>query len=81
MVAFVDHHVSVAAEEIGAVLAAREGLDHRDVNLLCAPSSAAADSSDRLWRDISELGEPLGPLFNEWLSVDKHERGTAASGD
>ena len=81
VVAFVDHDMSVGADEGVKVVSPRECLNHRDVDPLRQTASAAAEPSNRLRRDVEELGKPFGPLLDEGLAVDEDKSGAPAGGD
>ena len=81
VMAFVDHDVAVGADQIVEIIAARECLDHRDVDSPRQSASAGAESPDRLRCDVEELAEPFGPLFDEGFAVDEDKGGAPAGGD
>ena len=81
VVAFVDHDVAVGADEVVKIIAARECLDHRDVDCSRQSASASAEPPDRLRRDVKELAQPFDPLFDEGFAVDEDKRGASAAGD
>jgi hypothetical protein len=81
VVAFVDNDVPIAAEEIGGAVGPPQRLDHRDVDLFSDPLPTATDAADGLRRDVSEVTKPRRPLFHEWVSVYKDQRGTPVSGN
>ena len=81
VVAFVDDDVAVAADQLVKVIAARECLDHCDVDPSRQSASASAESPDRLRCDVEELAEPLDPLLDERLAVDEDQRGAPSTGD
>ena len=73
--------MSVGADKSVKVVSPRERLNHRDVDPLRQTASAAAESSNRLRRDVEELGKPFGPLIDEGLAVDEDKSGPPAGGD
>ena len=74
VVALVDHNVAVGADEVMEVIAARECLDHRDVDLPRQAAPAGAEPADRPRRDVEELAEPFAPLLDQRFAVNEHER-------
>ena len=79
VVACVDDHVAIGADDIVKVIAAREGLDHRDVELFRQSASPGAESPYRPRRDLEKFAEPFDPLFDERLAMDEG-RGWSARG-
>ena len=81
VMAFVNHHVAVGADEVMQVTATRECLDHRDIDSVGQAPPASAEPPDRLRRDVEELAEPFDPLFDQRFAVDEDKRGALAAGD
>ena len=80
VVALVVHDVAIGADDIVKVIAAREGLDHRDVELLRQSASRGAESPYRPRRDLEKFAEPFDPLFDVRLAMDEDEGGAPAAG-
>ncbi len=74
MVTLVDHHESIAAEQLGDMVAAGETLDHRDVHDPGRLGRSTAQGSDLVVGQIEERAEPAAPLVQEFLAVHDHQR-------
>jgi len=78
VVAFVDDDVPVACGEVGDVVAAGQGGQHRDVDGAGGFSSAAAELPGA---DAQELFDPGTPLLGEGFPVDEDQGRGGPFGD
>ena len=77
--ALVDDDMAVAAEQLAAIVASRETLDHRHVDP-CHPFTGA-DDADLRRLEAEEAREALDPLLKQRPTVHEHERAARAASD
>ena len=81
MVTFVDDDQPIAPGQLGDVVTAGDALHHCHIDDARGAAAAAAELADLSGAEIQVGGEPVAPLFDEWLAVDDHEGRYLVAGD
>ena len=81
MVAFIDDHLPVLGDAIVHDIFADEALNDRHIEQPGRLVAAAANSADRLGREVQKRRQTLDPLVQELAPMHEHQRIDAALGD